>query len=55
MELPPVAIHNNLDFYPPRTGCVHYEKPFLYLILGRMRRCSKTGAGNVETAPIVLT
>jgi len=57
MELPPWQIHEyNLDFYILReSGCVHYEKPFLYLIFGRdAALLEDTGAGNVETARMVL-
>ena len=57
MELPPWQIHEyNPDFYILReSGCVHYEKPFLYLIFGQdAALLEDTGAGNVETAPIVL-
>ncbi len=57
MELPPWQIHEyNPDFYILReSGCIHYEKPFLYLIFGQNAALLEdTGAGNVETAPIVL-
>jgi hydroxyacylglutathione hydrolase len=57
MELPAFQIHEyNPDFYILReSGCIHYEKPFLYLIFGRDKALLEdTGAGNVETAPVVL-
>jgi glyoxylase-like metal-dependent hydrolase (beta-lactamase superfamily II) len=57
MELPPWQVHEyNPDFYILReSGCVHYEKPFLYLIFGQNAALLEdTGAGNVETAPIIL-
>ena len=57
MELPAWQIHEyNPDFYILReSGCIHYEKPFLYLIFGQNAALLEdTGAGNVETAPIVL-
>lgn len=56
MELPAWQIHEyNPSFYILReSGCVHYEKPFLYLIFGRDRAVLEdTGAGKVDTAAIV--
>jgi glyoxylase-like metal-dependent hydrolase (beta-lactamase superfamily II) len=45
----------NEDFYILReSGCVHFEKPFLYLIFGRDKALLEdTGAGQVQTAPFV--
>ena len=47
----------NQDFYILReSGCIHYEKPFLYLIFGEQRALLEdTGAGEVQTAPFVLS
>jgi glyoxylase-like metal-dependent hydrolase (beta-lactamase superfamily II) len=46
----------NQDFYILReSGCINYEKPFLYLIFGEhYALLEDTGAGNVQTAPFVL-
>jgi hydroxyacylglutathione hydrolase len=46
----------NPDFYILReSGCINYEKPFLYLIFGEQRALLEdTGAGEVQTAPFVL-
>jgi glyoxylase-like metal-dependent hydrolase (beta-lactamase superfamily II) len=57
LELPAWQIHEyNPSFYILReSGCIHYEKPFLYLIFGRDKALLEdTGAGNVETAPVVM-
>jgi hydroxyacylglutathione hydrolase len=57
MELPAWQVHEyNPNFYILReSGCIHYEKPFLYLIFGRDKALLEdTGAGNVETAPFVM-
>jgi hydroxyacylglutathione hydrolase len=57
LELPPWQIHEyNSSFYILReSGCIHYEKPFLYLIFGRDRALLEdTGAGEVQTAPVVM-
>src|ERR1043165_7967980 len=57
LELPPWQVHEyNPDFYIIReSGCIHYEKPFLYLIFGRDRALLEdTGAGEVNTAPEVM-
>ena len=57
MELPAWQIHEyNPNFYIIReSGCIHYEKPFLYLIFGRDQALLEdTGAGRVETAPLVM-
>jgi glyoxylase-like metal-dependent hydrolase (beta-lactamase superfamily II) len=47
----------NDDFYILReSGCIHYEKPFLYLILGEQKALLEdTGAGEVQTAPFVMS
>ena len=46
----------NEDFYILReSGCIHFEKPFLYLIFGQNKALLEdTGAGNVRTAPFVM-
>ncbi|HWW82653.1 MAG TPA: hypothetical protein VNZ26_03570, partial [Vicinamibacterales bacterium] len=57
LELPAWQIHEyNPTFYILReSGCIHYEKPFLYLILGREKALLEdTGAGEVQTAPVVI-
>ncbi len=57
LELPAWQVHEyNPNFYILReSGCIHYEKPFLYLIFGRDKALLEdTGAGNVETAPFVM-
>jgi hydroxyacylglutathione hydrolase len=57
LELPPWQIHEyNPSFYILReSGCINYEKPFLYLIFGRDKALLEdTGAGNVQTAPVVM-
>jgi hydroxyacylglutathione hydrolase len=57
MELPAWQVHEyNPNFYILReSGCIHYEKPFLYLIFGRDRAVLEdTGAGKVDTAAIVM-
>jgi len=45
----------NPDFYILRqSGCVHYEKPFLYLIFGEERALLEdTGAGAADPAAVV--
>src|SRR5690348_8282799 len=51
MELPEWQVHEyNEDFYILReSGCVHYEKPFLYLIFGKDKAMlMDTGAGTTE-------
>lgn len=56
MEQPDWRVHEyNPDFYILReSGCVHYEKPFLYLIFGRDRvMLMDTGAGTSELAQVV--
>jgi hydroxyacylglutathione hydrolase len=46
----------NADFYLLReSGCINYEKPFLYLIFGEQKAILEdTGAGDVQTAPFVM-
>ena len=46
----------NEDFYILReSGCIHFEKPFLYLIFGQDKALLEdTGAGEVQTAPLVM-
>ena len=45
----------NPDFYILRqSGCIHYEKPFLYLIFGRNTALLEdTGAGQIDSASVV--
>jgi glyoxylase-like metal-dependent hydrolase (beta-lactamase superfamily II) len=55
-EVPDWQVHEyNPNFFILRqSGCIHYEKPFLYLIFGRERALLEdTGAGKVDTATIV--
>jgi glyoxylase-like metal-dependent hydrolase (beta-lactamase superfamily II) len=46
----------NEDFYILReSGCIHYEKPFLYLIFGRDKALLEdTGVATVPTAPVIM-
>lgn len=56
VEQPDWRVHEyNPDFYILReSGCVHYEKPFLYLIFGRDTVIlMDTGAGTTPLAPVV--
>src|SRR5688500_3774564 len=56
MEVPDWQVHEyNPNFFILRqSGCIHYEKPFLYLIFGRdSALLEDTGAGQATTAPIV--
>ena len=56
MEQPDWHVHEyNEDFYLLReSGCVHYEKPFLYLIFGQDKVVlMDTGAGTTELASVV--
>ena len=56
MEQPEWRVHEyNEDFYILReSGCVHYEKPFLYLIFGNEKAMlMDTGAGTTELASFV--
>jgi hydroxyacylglutathione hydrolase len=57
VALPDWQVHEyNEDFYILReSGCVHFEKPFLYLIFGQDKALLEdTGAGQVHTAPFVI-
>ncbi len=56
LEQPDWQVHEyNSDFYILRqSGCVHYEKPFLYLIFGKQRAMLvDTGAGESSAADAV--
>jgi glyoxylase-like metal-dependent hydrolase (beta-lactamase superfamily II) len=56
LEVPDWQIHEyNPAFYILReSGCIHYEKPFLFLFLGRDRALLvDTGAGASEAARVV--
>jgi len=58
LELPDWQVHEyNPDFFILReSGCVNYEKPFLYLLFGSSRALLlDTGAGKPDTAGIVTT
>lgn len=55
--MPDWQVHEyNQDFYILReSGCINYEKPFLYLIFGEKHALLEdTGAGEVQTAPFIL-
>lgn len=55
-EIPAWQIHQyNPTFYILReSGCTHYEKPFLYLIVGKSRALLvDTGAGAADTAGVI--
>ncbi len=57
MEVPDWQVHEyNPNFFILRqSGCIHYEKPFLYLIFGRdSALLEDTGAGQATTAPLVM-
>jgi len=57
VTVPDWQVHEyNEDFYILReSGCIHYEKPFLYLIFGEDKALLEdTGAGEVQTAPFVM-
>lgn len=57
VSVPDWQVHEyNDDFYILReSGCIHFEKPFLYLIFGeREALLEDTGAGEVQTAPFVM-
>ncbi len=49
--------NHNQDFYILReSGCINYEKPFLYLIFGKEAALLEdTGAGPVQTASFVVS
>jgi glyoxylase-like metal-dependent hydrolase (beta-lactamase superfamily II) len=56
IELPDWQVHEfNADFYILRqSGCIHYEKPFLYLLFGVDKALLvDTGAGEPGTGAIV--
>ncbi len=53
LEVPDWEVHEyNPNFFILReSGCINYEKPFLYLLFGRDKALLEdTGAGNVDTA-----
>ena len=57
MEMPAWQVHEyNPNFFILReSGCIHYEKPFLYLIFGKDKALLEdTGAGQVDTASVVM-
>lgn len=57
VSVPDWQVHQyNDNFYILReSGCINYEKPFLYLIFGDKKALLEdTGAGPVETAPFVV-
>jgi glyoxylase-like metal-dependent hydrolase (beta-lactamase superfamily II) len=57
MEVPAWQIHEyNPNFFILReSGCVHFEKPFLYVIFGNDKALLEdTGAGQIDTAPVVM-
>jgi glyoxylase-like metal-dependent hydrolase (beta-lactamase superfamily II) len=57
MEQPSFQVHEyNPNFFILReSGCIHFEKPFLYLIFGRDKALLEdTGAGTIDTAPVVM-
>jgi glyoxylase-like metal-dependent hydrolase (beta-lactamase superfamily II) len=57
LELPTFQIHEyNPNFFILReSGCIHFEKPFLYLIFGSEKALLEdTGAGQVDTASVVM-
>lgn len=50
-----VQEYNPNFFILRQSGCIHYEKPFLYLIFGRDKvLLEDTGAGDINTAPVVM-
>src|SRR3954470_7240423 len=54
--VPPFLVHHyNRTFLILRqSGCTHFEKPFLYLILGaKEAMLVDTGAGGADVAPVV--
>src|ERR1700704_1353659 len=57
LTVPDWQVHEyNEDFYILReSGCIHFEKPFLYLIFGRdSALLEDTGAGDVQTASEIV-
>ncbi|HEY4361204.1 MAG TPA: MBL fold metallo-hydrolase [Bryobacteraceae bacterium] len=57
LTVPDWQVHEyNENFYILReSGCIHFEKPFLYLIFGQDKvLLEDTGAGEVQTAPFVM-
>ena len=57
MEMPAWQVHEyNPNFFIIReSGCIHFEKPFLYLFFGRDKALLEdTGAGQVNTAPMIM-
>jgi hydroxyacylglutathione hydrolase len=57
VSVPDWQVHEyNDSFYILReSGCINYEKPFLYLIFGdKQALLEDTGAGQVQTAPFVM-
>jgi len=57
LTVPDWQVHEyNENFYILReSGCIHFEKPFLYLIFGQEKvLLEDTGAGEVQTAPFVM-
>jgi hydroxyacylglutathione hydrolase len=58
VTVPDWQVHEyNEDFYIIReSGCIHFEKPFLYLVFGRDKALLEdTGAGEVQTGPYVMS
>jgi hydroxyacylglutathione hydrolase len=58
VTVPDWQVHEyNQDFYILReSGCIHFEKPFLYLIFGNdWALLEDTGAGDVQTAPEIVS
>lgn len=58
VTVPDWQIHEyNEDFYIIReSGCINFEKPFLYLIFGNDKALLEdTGAGDVQTGPYVMS
>jgi glyoxylase-like metal-dependent hydrolase (beta-lactamase superfamily II) len=56
MEVPDFQVHEyNADFYILReSGCINYEKPFLYLLFGKDKALLlDTGAGVTEVADVI--
>ena len=55
-QQPAWQVHEyNANFFILRqSGCIHYEKPFLYLIFGRDKALLEdTGAGQIDSAAVV--